>query len=182
MIVSFGAAAIISLGLVMLLLVQVRNMATNLTILERNTLVEAAALRPQFFIDNPYDLGCYDNFRQIKNMESCNGEDWPIRPGASKFSILDEQKRQKEARSAGYHGRRCRAIKPFAGSVLPWKHGFSTIVSMPSPTQSRLKLTEGDKVTVCRESKRWAYGHKDFRNGITEEGWFPDECVRDIPR
>ncbi len=173
---SFAFGFLIILPLISsLLFVQLRNLALNVTVLERTTYAEAH--RAHVLLVNPYDMGVCSNFRQVPLFKRMNGVDYPLRYGVSKYALVDEQRRQKEELSSGRSGKRVKVVKSYEGSVLPVKHGCGTVVNSPLAFESRLDVNPGEEIVVSRQTDRWAYGHK--RDG-SRSGWVPKDCVEDI--
>ena len=124
----------------------------------------------------PYDLGVWNNFKCF--LIGGNGYDWPIRPGASKYALTVEQKRQKEAkreRSLDF-----KVVRGYSGSCFPVTFGIRVLFNLPINDEPRMKVQIGDRIVVSRGKSLWFYGQKaTTKNGKTlrERGWFPRECV-----
>ncbi len=168
-------AGAVLLMLTALLLVQARNLATNVTVLERSTFAEAQTAGR--IVINPYNLGPCSNFRQLMLFRRMSGVDWPLRRGAQKYALVEEQRRQKEELSSGKRGKRMRVVKSYRGTVLPVSHGCGAVVDTPLAFESRLDVKPGEEVIMSRQTGHWAYGHK---RGTSESGWMPKDCVQEV--
>ncbi|XP_023020428.2 palmitoyltransferase ZDHHC6 [Leptinotarsa decemlineata] len=185
---GFSIGVVAAVG--MLLYFQLRAILKNRTGIE-DWIIEKATFRRRNTGEKfvfPYDLGFWENFRQVINF-SCHpvgdGIHWPVVPDCDQFSFTLEQihqKNEKRLKTRVYN-----IIRPASGYWFPITHGIRVCLSYPFTDETRIKLNVGDTVMVTRWRKHWLFGEKiqdDLPAGeeslLRSRGWFPRRCAVEV--
>ncbi|XP_044260016.1 palmitoyltransferase ZDHHC6 isoform X1 [Tribolium madens] len=184
---GFTIGVVIAVG--MLLFFQIRAILRNRTGIE-DWIMEKANYRRKSRNEKfifPYDLGVWQNIRQVVNF-SCqpigDGIFWPVVDSCDQFTLTREQieqKTEKRQRTKLY-----KIIHPASGSWVPITQGLKVCCCPPCTDEARIKLELGDTVSVTRWRKYWLFGEKiqdlpqDEESLCRIRGWFPRRCAVEV--
>lgn len=173
----------VTIAVGILLYYQVRDIVRNESAIEA-WIVEKAAYRSKNdskFI-YPYDLGRWENFKQVIHFKGDyigDGFTWPVVDGCDQYTLTVEQLRQKQVKK--HFAVDYKSIEGYNGSFCGWRQGFRTCLAIPWSLEKRLRFRKEENLLVTRWRKYWLYGMKiqDEENSVKdpEKGWFPRNCA-----
>ena len=188
---SCGIAFGVALAVGFLLIMQLRDIAKNMTSIE-SWIVKKAEWRNKMegkTFAYPYDLGSkWNNLTQVINLTNFaagDGYTWPVVPGTDQYTFTEEQRQQKLLK-------RSRTVEHVV--VVPYSGSFCSGLTLRNPClllicngldEQYLPIEIGDTVMVSRYRKRWLYGSVTRkcpgRHGDMVDkdigGWFPRKCA-----
>nr|XP_027196265.1 palmitoyltransferase ZDHHC6-like [Dermatophagoides pteronyssinus] len=172
---GMAIGVVIAVGI--LLIIQTRIIIKNRTSIEDWIIKKAKNReRSEPFIF-PYDLGVWQNIRQVLWEPLSDGIQWPVRSDCHQYTLTYEQilqKKDKIDNAAIY-----RIIRPYNGRFFPlFSQGFKVCITFPINDDNRLSVETGDEILVTHSHKHWFYGQKLSTNEkIRPKGWFPCRCA-----
>jgi len=178
----------LSLGVVvavgMLLFFQVKSILKNQTGIE-DWIKEKADYRlrrSETTFQWPYDLGRWDNWRQVVGLScrpSTDGIVWPVVEGCDQYTLTREQLKQKEDKRE--RTREYQIVRSYSGAWFPLSQGLSVCCRPPCTDEPRIRLTAGMVVRVTRWKRYWLYGDLVLDQGEARtRGWFPRQCAAEL--
>ncbi|XP_017779729.1 PREDICTED: palmitoyltransferase ZDHHC6 [Nicrophorus vespilloides] len=184
---SLGLAIGVVFAVGMLLFFQLRSIGRNRTGVEEWIYDKAVRRRQntEKVFKFPYDLGIYQNIKQVVNLSGNpigDGITWKVAEGCDQYTLTREQlaqKAEKKQRAKMYQ-----IIQPASGYWFPISKGLYVLMSSPCTEDPRIKLEIDDTVLVTRWNKHWLFGEKMQPNIPESEkalnrvrGWFPRKCA-----
>ncbi|KAK3870744.1 hypothetical protein Pcinc_024050 [Petrolisthes cinctipes] len=181
-----GLAIGVVLAVGMLLYFQLRGILRNRTGIEDWILEKAIHRRnpedtPFIY---PYDLGRWNNFKQVMNMwcePSGDGVVWSMREKCHQYTLTIEQLTQKAEKRERM--REYQVVESYSGWWFPCTKGLGVCCHPPCTDEQRIKLTPGDVVAVTRWKRYWLYGEcthpapSQSTSASRHRGWFPRRCA-----
>jgi hypothetical protein len=155
---------------------QLRNVLFNLTVLERMQISQLQKKYPHRIIPRPYDLGVWENLRQLIKMKAMDGISYPVKDGVDEHALVKLVLRDRDSMMHRKNVRKHAVVKSYSGHMMPLGHGCATMMSAPV-TESRLPVEPGDEIFVSRREGLWAYGHNV---DTAQSGWLPQDCVKEV--
>lgn len=190
LIFAWGLSVGTGVCLVALLLYQIKSVYKNMTPLEEH-IVERSVVQVDMRTGKatytrkdwqyPYNLGTRENFKQVlwnwRVAPLGNGYEWKTCNGLSQYHMSLEQVRQRKLRRLFTRKYICRWS--YNGWFFPiLSQGFMTAICFPWTDDKRIKIEEGDIISVTAFSTLWYYGAILDEMGETDiKGWFPKNCV-----
>jgi len=182
-VLSIGFSIGVILGVGFLFYIQLKIAIRNQTSIEEWITTKANARTNNQFI-YPYDLGCWQNLKQLFFLDS-DGINWPTKPECHEFSLTAEQVQQKQVKRE--NTKYFVAQESYNGQWFPlFSQGFWTCVNFPFSDEPRIKFNSTDILKVTRSKKYWLYGEIENKSVnaknrtfdcLERRGWFPSRCV-----
>lgn len=178
--IGLSVGVIIAVG--GLLIIQIKIIVRNQTSIEEWIVAKALSRKREDVFVFPYNIGFFNNIKQVLFEAKDNGITWPVIEGTNQYTLTVEQllqKEEKRIRSSDYT-----AIANYNGNWFPiFSQGCSVCISFPISDEPRIVINSGDNIVVTRWKKHWLYGQKcksiNTNNSVNdrERGWFPRKCV-----
>lgn len=180
---ALGLSIGVVLAVGMLLYFQLKVILRNRTGIE-DWIIEKAyhrrsEIEPPFIY--PYDLGCWENFKQVFNWFGPKGDGitWPVVKGCHQYSLTIEQKAQKSEKRL--RTRPYTVVHRYSGRWFPIAHGWRVLTHPPLTDEPRIPLEPQDIVLVTRWRRYWLFGERTSSScGSKARGWFPRCCVVEL--
>ncbi|XP_074596662.1 palmitoyltransferase ZDHHC6 [Brevipalpus obovatus] len=175
--IGLGIGVMIAVG--GLFVVQMKIILRNMTSIEEWIVTKAENRERNDTFVYPYDLGKWNNFKQIFMSRTLDGIEWPVKEGCSQYALTAEQLIQKQEKRI--RSRPFKTIESYNGRWLPlFSQGWRTCLRIPFTDEPRLPLNVDDVINVTRWKKYWLYGEKIHPlqpPKLKLRGWFPRRCV-----
>ncbi|CAI4231856.1 unnamed protein product [Auanema sp. JU1783] len=183
---SFGFSCGVSIGLSVLLYMQIKYILKNRTGIEEYIDSKALARRDDDDDDEeaqwvyPYDIGWRRNLYEVLSTFSGhtlgNGIWWPVVASCDQYTLTSEQLRQKELKRS--NARIVLIQDDFKGGVFgSIKFGLKVFCCQPWSEDPRIPVNKSEKWIVTRGQKHWLYGHK--KGSEKTKGYFP-RCIAQL--
>lgn len=186
---GLGLALGVVIAVGMLLVFQLKAIARNQTGIE-DWIKEKADFRlrqTERKFTWPYDLGRWDNLKQVLSLSSCipkgDGIDWVIVEDCDQYTLTREQLRQKQDKRE--RTREYQIVSSYSGYWFPLSQGCGVCCHPPCTDEPRIRLAPGHMVRVTRWKRYWLYGELDqATTGDSVQsrvrGWFPRQCAVEV--